>query len=431
MKVKIGSTTYTKISNLSFAPETDVIGVAVPINEFVVDIHTDDDIKNGANAELRDDLNQLWAKYWIVSAERLTLDIVRVRAQSKIALLDRVTLPAVMYSGASLASVLSAIFASLPSGDYYGVQTSLDNAVTITGFCPEQTARDRLIWVCLVAGAYVKSYFAEAISVWSIDDTEVSVPLEKTFWKPSVTYRDYVTAVKCKYYTFTQGTPTTTDKWVTDGTNTYIVTETEVSLINTAVPQTAPENVVTIEDVTLINQSNVDNILSHLAKYYFKRMEVDLDIINNYDYIPGQRLLVYADEDTLVSGYADKCSFAFGLQARSKIHLMASETKPSGNLVITYTYNQWKLKRIRYSFPVGYTYQITNPYIDLVLERHRYVFRPINQYATGTIASGTNTNTQTCAVALDLDLDTGILHIISVDEVTTATADSITTGTIA
>lgn len=431
MKVKIGSTTYTAISGLSFIPETDVAGTSLPVNEFVVNIHTDDNIRNGVDIELRDDRNYLWAKYWITAAERIAPEIVRVRAQSKMMLLDRVTLPAVMYNNASLAAALTTAFASLPAGAYAGVSTELDNSVTITGFCPEQTARERVLWLCFVAGAYVQSFFNESIQIWPIDDTEVPVPMEQTFYKPSITYDDYVTAVEVTYYTFTQGTPQTTDKWVTDGVLYYIVTSNKVTLLNSNVPETAAENVIKVDGVTLINSANVDDICSHLAKYYFERVRMDLDIVNNANYAPGQRLLVYADEDTMVTGYASKMEFSFGLQARAKVSLIAAQLKASGNLVITYKWGTMKLKRIKYTFPVGYTYQIVNPYIDTPIERHRYVFRPVNQYATGTIAEGANTNNQNCEVALDLDRDTNILHIISVDEITSQTSDEITTGTIA
>lgn len=430
MKVKIGSKTYTAISGLSFIPETDVVGTSVPVNEFVINVYTDDSIRNGADIELRDDRNILWAKYWITAAERVASNVVQVRAQSKIMLLERVTLPAVKYNNATLLTALNTVFASL-GNNAFAVDTALDNNIVISGFCPEQTARERLLWLCFVAGAYVKTFFTDTILILPIDDTEVPVPMEQTFYKPSITYDDYVTAVEVTYYTFTQGTPQTTDKWVTDGVLYYIVTSNKVTLLNSNVPETAAENVIKVDGVTLINSANVDDICSHLAKYYFERVRMDLDIVNNANYAPGQRLLVYADEDTMVTGYASKMEFSFGLQARAKVSLIAAQLKASGNLIITYKWGTMKLKRIKYTFPVGYTYQIVNPYIDTPIERHRYVFRPVNQYATGTIAEGANTNNQTCEVALDLDRNTNILHIISVDEVETTTEDNITIGNIA
>ena len=47
MYVIIDLTTYSGVRNLSFAPQTDVTGSAVPINEFSLEIVTTDDISFG------------------------------------------------------------------------------------------------------------------------------------------------------------------------------------------------------------------------------------------------------------------------------------------------------------------------------------------------------------------------------------------------
>jgi hypothetical protein len=52
------------------------------------------------------------------------------------------------------------------------------------------------------------------------------------------------------------------------------------------------------------------------------------------------------------------------------------------------------------------------------LNNHRYVFRPINKYATGTVVSGGVTDIQNCVVALDEFQ--GTVYTISVDEVSSS-----------
>lgn len=475
MKVVIGNTEYESIANLSFSPETDVAGTKIPVNEFWVDIHTEDTISNGSTVFLKDDLDNIWAKYWIVYAEHITDGIVRICGQSKIALLDRRTLKAVMYNQMPLLSVLKTIFAGLPSGSYTIAEMYSDTV--ITGFCPKQTARERLLWVCFVIGAYVKTYFSEKIEILPVagnvemvtdqvieevvDETEVSVdpsgevvetvvelpvedevsstiPLEKTFWKPVVSYDDYVTKVIVTAYSFTEWTApqgsqqqNPDDEYVVAGNKKYVVTSQTVSLTNPNVPVTAPPNEIEIDELYLINDNNASDILSHLAKYYFNRLQVDLDAINNAEYAPGDKLTVYVDEDNLASGYVVSCHFSFGLQARSKIKLVAASEAESKNLVIIYKDNSLVLDKKKYTFPVGYQYSIENPYIDISMNKHVYVYRPNNKYATGTIANGDNTNTQQCSVALDLDQETNILHIISVDEVNVQTNNNISIGVIA
>jgi hypothetical protein len=197
------------------------------------------------------------------------------------------------------------------------------------------------------------------------------------------------------------------------------------------VPVTAPPNEIEIDGLYLINETNASDILSHLAKYYFNRLQVDLDAINNAEYAPGDKLIVYLNEDDIASGYVISCHFKFGVQARSNIKLVAASEAESGKLIIIYKSGSLVLTKKKYSFPVDYQYSIENPYLDLTMNRHRYVYRPHNRYATGTIVSGTNTNTQQCSVALDLEQSTGILHIVSVDEVTVQTSNNVSVGVIA
>ena len=47
MYVKIDQTSYTDLRNLVYSPQTDITGDTIPINEFTVDIVTDDLITAG------------------------------------------------------------------------------------------------------------------------------------------------------------------------------------------------------------------------------------------------------------------------------------------------------------------------------------------------------------------------------------------------
>ncbi len=421
MYIRIDQTDYAKHRNLSFAPETDFTGSTVPINEFSVEIVTTDTIAYGQYAYLYDDLDNLWAKYWIVYAERVGADAVLVRARSDIALLDGVTLPAVMYSGAAIGDVLDDTMVRQSGAPGivavmdYALDSSFDS-VTITGFCPEQSARERLQWVCFVAGAYVKTFFNDEIEILPIDATAALVPFNRTYYKPTVNHSDYVTAVKVVGYTFTQGTPGTTDEYVTDGTDYYIVTKQEFTLANSLAPSSAPDNVIAIEGVYLVNSANAAGILTHLASLYFKRTEVVLEAVDNAEFIPGDRLTVYADEDTLYTGCARLCEFAFGKQAKAKITLAAGESMDGAKLTVTYMYGDMNIGRAEYFLPVGYAYSITNPYVDWSMNGHRYIFRPTTAAVSGTMTSSGATATVNYAVALDETEE--ILQIVSVDSVT-------------
>lgn len=418
MKIVIGNATYTQIKNLSFAPETDITGGSIPVNRFTVEIHTDDAIETGANGFLYDDDDNLWAKYWITESVIPQVGWVKITAQSIITLLDRFTLPAAVYNAEPIDNVLQSIFAPLyavyPSDTWYVLDNALSGA-TITGYCPEQKARDRLLWVVFVIGAYVKSYFNEYIEIKALDSTQTTIPDDKTFWKPEVNYTDYVTAVKVRAYTYTQGTPQTVDKWVQVGNDYYIETYQDYTLTNPDVPITAVENVKKIEKVMIVNENNVSAVLSHLAQYYFKRIEVSADVLNMGEYQPADKCLVNTG-DRLISGFIKSATFTFGHGSKSQIRLVQSDEVEAANLTIEYVYDNDVLRRVKYLMPVGYSYSISNPYIDMLYNDHRYIFRPLSSAATGTVVSGGVTDQESMDIAIDAYEQE--VYIIDVDSAT-------------
>ena len=418
MKITIGGTTYTALRDPSFSPEADVTGNEVPINDLVVDINTAATISIGQFAYFKDDRDNLWAKYWITYAEKIDKNTVRVKAEAPLRILERDIKDPVMYTNEPLADVMADIFDSIGSGEYT-IDSSF-SGVTISGFCPEQSAKTRLQWVCFVIGAYIKSFFSDKVEIEPLDAaTETIIPIGRTFWKPSVTYKDYVTAINVRYYSYSQGTPGTTDAWVTDGTNYYVQTDQNLKLSNPDVPAGVLTHEITVEDITIVNSSNVSAIASHMALYYFKRQEVDLDVINNAEYKPGDRVVVNTDESTLATGYITSCVFRYGLQARSSIHMTPVEVKESAKLTILYKYDDMQIGKAQYQLPVGYAYSIGNPHLDLVLNRHRFIFRPLTAAATGTMVAGGATVTVNYEIALDYftdESDARILAILAVDE---------------
>lgn len=413
--------TYTDVTNLSYAPSADLAGASIPINEFQIDIHTDDTIAIGTYAELYDDLDNLWAQYWIVYAEHIDLTTLRVRAQSEIGILDKITLSAEYYEDASVTSVLNDTILWSTIGSVVPMSYSLDSSFsneTITGFFPQQTARERLMWIAFTIGGYVKTFFNQTIEILPVDNTVTAIPMGDTYWKPSITYNAWVTAIRGYAYTFTLGTPSTTDTYVTDWIgNTYIVTETVITIQNQNVPEAAPENVVEIKGLYTLNPDNISGVLTRLTQWYFDRTEVDFDAINNGTYMPGDRVSVHTDDEKIVTGYITTATFTFGLQAKAKMHLTGVADIPAGKLKVVYKYNGTTIGKKVYSLPVGYTYTITNPYIDKTMNGHRYIFRPLAESITGTMTAGTTTVTQNYAIALDLYENE--LHIISVDGITT------------
>ena len=418
MRVRINNVNYTEIRNLSFSPETDITGSSIPVNQFFVEIKTTNIIGVGINAYLYDDGGDLWAKYWITESVVVDEGWYKVTAQSIILLLDRFTLPAVVYSGESVTNVLNTIFSTIasvyPGETVYTLDPALSSA-TVTGYCPEQTARERLLWVIFSIGGYLKTYFNDHAEIVKLDTTLTAISEDVTFWKPEISYGDYVTAVKVRAYTYTQGTPQATDTWVTDGVNYYIQTYQDFTLTNPDIPITVTDNVVFIDKVTLVNQNNSTTILGVLSQYYFKRIEVKADVIDDGEYLPGDKCQI-SNGDRLLTGFIVKADFKFGNAKKASLQLVQSDVLESAKLILEYMWGDVLLKKLSYLLPVGYVYSVSNPYIDKVVDNHRYIFRPINAAASGTMVSGGVTDTEQYDVAIDAY--NKVVYIISVDRLT-------------
>ena len=421
MKIVIDGTTYTEIKNLKFDPQTDITGIEAVINGFSADIMTDDNIDVGGNAYLYDDMENLWAKYWLIEAVRKDKFTVSIEAKSILLILDRKTMDVTMYSNTSVSSIISSIFSGLTNE--YTLDSSFAGK-TISGYCPKQSARERLQWVCFCIGAYLKSFFNDKILILPVSTNPKIVPMEKTYWKPSITYGDVITAVQATVYTYRQGTPENTDKWVEVNGTYYIQTSQDFNLTNPDAPITANENVVSVSDVTIINNSNISEILTLLSTYYFKRIEVDADIINNAEYEAGEKIVLPVDDETLVSGFIKSENFTFGLQAKSKIKLMQTDVVESGTLYIIRRYGNLEIGNAVYLFPIGYSYTIQNIYVDLISGgNRRTVYFPLQPNATGTMSSEEVTDIEYYGIALIFY--GGILDVLSVDEVESKTEDGI------
>ena len=110
------------------------------------------------------------------------------------------------------------------------------------------------------------------------------------------------------------------------------------------------------------------------------------------------------------------------------MNVIASDVIPTKGLTILYKWGNEQLDRKVYQFPIGFTYEIENPYIEAAISGHSYVFRPQTATITGTMGGTSETVTVQYDVALDLYQNT--LHIVNVDEITVTTEGGDTIGVI-
>ncbi len=403
---------YRQLKSISFAPEVDLTLSSLPVNEFRADIITEDSIEAGSEAILKDDMDQLWADYTITKAERVSKQCVRIVAQSYLTLMDRWKLPAEMFQNVKVPQFIEWLFRIPASGYLYTFDIDVDpyfNDITVTGFCPEQTARERLQWLCVTVGAVVRQCFSEALQFIPAPDVDATayyakgalIPISDTFIKPSVTIRELMRSVAVTgYENFTNVDPTPQPEegmepgdepvqviqWessVDDQGVTWWYNPVDLLFENDESPE-LPGRQVSIDGVTLIGESS-RQVIGWLSAAYFRRGEIRMDVINNAQYYPGQKVRVYADEDTIYTGYIQSCDFRFGLQASATLTISSNlEKVPSGKLTISYRYGDLLLGRTQMVLPDGEPYDMENPIIGWT-EGGRYVeYTPTTPRTTGT-----------------------------------------------
>ena len=416
MKIVIGSATYTAVKVLRFDPEADVTGMRLAVNEFTAEIMTTDSVDAGAFATLTDDDDYVWARYWIVEASHPSGQVLRLRAQSPLLLLDRVRLEPVMYSSADAQTAMAAVFDTVNQAYGTDVGYAIDGAFendTFTGYCPEQTARERLQWMCFVLGAWVSTAFRGWAEVLPVSASAGYVPESDTFWRPESAWGDYVTGVEVMAYSYTAGEPGTRDKWVEADSTVYIQTEQSFALGNSAVPVTAAANVVRVEGVTLINPGNAGTILARMASMHYARRSLQADVVYYGRVRPGELCAVSTGEEW-VQGYVKKISLAFGKGIRARMELGQVADVASAVLTVRRMYGEELLAEEEYSLPIGIPYEIENPYQESY-EVGKRVFRPLTETLEGTLTGDT---TATVYHELALNHLAGILSVYIVDQET-------------
>ena len=431
-EIDIESADY-QITNLSFSPQTDLTGNALPVNEYTCDVILPTPIPGTlSSATLYDDMDQRWCSYPITKAINITEKCLRLTCSSWLKRLNDRKLAEVVYVNESASNAIEECFGTAYANDYT-IATAIANK-SVSGYAPAQTGRERLTWLCFVLGAYVNDVYRDDALITEVDDTATLIPISQTYGgsqRPTLDNGQWVTGLKITTYAFRQGTQ---EEWEADDSSymfpiPWITTTQEITISNPAAPPDAHPNVIELSNIYLINQSNVSDIAARLAQYWFNPLTAQISVINNRSYKPGDLVTGYTAPDSLITGYIQQGTFAFGKQAMSRLSLIGVESIDGARLTINYKFNNRILSSIRYYLPVGAVFSISNPYLDRTEDGHRIIYRPTTENAEGTMVEGGLTINVNYEIALDLF--EGILHIISVDEVTEQSSGGETIGVIA
>ena len=266
------------IESLSVTQNADIMADIVPIDTAICRIRSetplvaeymDVDDNTGITGRPLSPLVAPIGHYVVKQINNLGNNLYEIQGYSLVYRLDTPKVPAKYYNGVSLSVALKDVEknANGSFGVTYNVDTALSGK-TITGYCPEQTARERLQQFCWAVGGYVSCACSALINILAIPSTvQGTVPKSKISAFPAVANEDEVARVNLTVHTYTAGTSGDDIVIDADG-NKYVHTTSTLTMANTALTGVSNREI-SVDNATLVNSSNAQATLLRMASVYF------------------------------------------------------------------------------------------------------------------------------------------------------------------
>ena len=319
------------IESLSVTQNADIMADIVPIDTAICRIRSetplvaeymDVDDNTGITGRPLSPLVAPIGHYVVKQINNLGNNLYEIQGYSLVYRLDTPKVPAKYYNGVSLSVALKDVEknANGSFGVTYNVDTALSGK-TITGYCPEQTARERLQQFCWAVGGYVSCACSALINILAIPSTvQGTVPKSKIYAFPAVANEDEVARVNLTVHTYTAGTNGDDIVIDADG-NKYVHTTSTLTMANTALTGVSNREV-SVDNATLVNSSNAQATLLRMASVYFNS-GTWYGTTTPQGYIPGQ-MVQAEDRDGIRQGYISALTYSFGKGAATTMELKQS-----------------------------------------------------------------------------------------------------------
>lgn len=424
--ITVNGSMYSDLLSLSFAPEYDPTLATLPICEFEAKIITDDPAKDfdGQSAdlyEIRFITPKLMAgAYTISEAEQINENVVRIRAQSLLALLDKRVLAAGMFSFIQTDVFIKRLFTDPTVNDYDYIPVWDDDApfikvlnayysYSVYGVCQKHTARERLRLYCQAFGNYIQQWgnnseYGLAIAhknISALTVTKVILPENTFYMQPARRDSSIGTLTINRYANFTSNYHKESDGWekyvIQEGwtdPNTGLTFEEQAyyyqkSSTSKYVYNGADQNCFDAVEIADNLLTYYDYLFHDIQKTtHFSHYIVELDVLcdgyKNGDtyyernYFPGDDVAFFAKDGTMYYGIVKSADYTFGTLARAKLTILTDMKPVSPAYVdVNYRYNNGGYHifgSCRYNIPPGEEVYITPPqytiaYIDGVPKR--------------------------------------------------------------
>lgn len=310
-----------EIQNSQIVNEINLISENLSINTFSVDLVPEEDVDFIFQKKQPIEVfcnGQLQGIFFVDKSQRVSKKVYNVQTVDYIGLLDKVTFMGGIYSGYSAGTLIDDIFSGL------NIPYQLDEDLasqTITGYLPIMTCREALMQVAFALGAVVDTSKSEFVEIFVLpDETTATFDETNIVMGEQLEETDKLTELQLTEHTYTQTNETVTlyesgigdnivvqfsepmyglslnyGTIVSSGTNYAIINATRsnstltgkkynhtqkiISVKNPLITASDLQNIVAIDNATLINSSNSATIAQKCYDYFVKNQTVTVKLL--------------------------------------------------------------------------------------------------------------------------------------------------------
>lgn len=350
--------------------------------------------------------------YYRTDFKQIDENLYSLKFQSVLGVIDKKKFAGAMYSAAPLADVVADITGTNPLDPWYvHIDDSYAN-ITVTGYIPACTWREALQQVAFAVGACVSSSQTSGIEMFPPKTEGKAITRAEIFNTLDITEYQPVTAVKIASHSYTETEETSGEGVFEFDGKHYLHTVTYQTVTNEDAVD-ADENVITVEEATLVNDGNASAVLARLASHYFGRVTWKNKIVTG-TFAVGDLVTVPAFSGTSVSGHIGRMQYRdIGYKLFSEIELDGHYTNVC-TLTVVYTDDTGAvLETYARNYAAGSSYSIGLTAIEREADGKRYIYLPPYETLSGTI-NADKTETVVCITAAVQDGE--MLSLYAVDD---------------
>ena len=342
-----------ELRNVNLIQEIDPISTEISINtvDFTLDSKSDIIYSFQTKQPLNVYFNgELKATSFVKTAKRKAKRLWDVTSEDYIGLMDSITFFGGVYDNKNATELLQEIF-SVAKIPYY-IDETFSN-ITISGHIPYSTCREALMQVAFAIQAVVDTSDSEVVKIYALeDDIKQTIPLNRIMQGQNFVDDDTVTSVEIvahKYektdeyvelygsktenvgiigeevfvkfsepvweLTLSGGTmidssanhahfKTTSDFLLLSGLKYLHKMETK-SKKNPLILATEIENIVTIDNATLVSLNNIDNVAEKCYNWFMRNQSTNLSIVES-KHVTGGKTITYGNAKYGIDKYGGK-----------------------------------------------------------------------------------------------------------------------------